>query len=310
MIKQVHSVGFTVANLEQAKHFYTQVLPFEVVSEAEVWGKPYEQLVGVFGARLRVARLRLGEQEIQLTQFLTPPDGRLIPRDSRSNDLWFQHIAIVVTDIERAYHHLREHSVQHVSTAPQTLPIYLEVAADIKAFYFRDPDGHNLELIQFPVGKGDPQWQKDDALFLGIDHTAIAVSSTARSLDFYQRRLALQVAGTNENYGTEQEHLNMVLGAHLQITGLRGATGMGLEFLEYLAPTDGRPFPRETQCHDLWHWETTLVSDDLERDVERLRTLAQTVSVGMVNIPNADVYGFGSGFILRDPDGHALKIVQ
>lgn len=309
-MKQVHSVGLTVSDLEQAKHFYTQVLPFEWVSETEVWGAPYEQLTGVFGAHLRVARLRLGEQELQLTEFLTPPNGRLIPRDSRSNDLWFQHIAIVVSDMERAYHLLREYRVQHVSTSPQTLPPYIEAAAGIKAFYFRDPDGHNLELIQFPVGKGDPQWQRDDALFLGIDHTAIAVSSTLHSLEFYQSQLGFQLAGSSENYGNEQEHLNMVFGAHLQITGLRALSGIGVEFLEYLTPTDGRPIPTDTRCNDLWYWETTLVSEDIERDVERLRTFVPAISVTVVELPDASVYGFTRAFILRDPDRHALKIVQ
>src|SRR5215472_14970536 len=221
MIQQLYRVGFTVFDLDSALAFYTQVLPFEIVDEHEVLGEPYEQLTGVFGARMRVVTLELGQEQIQLTQFIAPPGGRPIQPDSRSNDLWFQHLAIVVSDMDAAYATLREHNIQHVSTAPQTLPDYITAAAGIRAFYFRDPDGHNLELIWFPEGKGAPRWQSRNQLFLGIDHTAIGIADTERSLRFYRDILGLTIVSESENYGTEQEHLNMVFGAHLHITGLQ-----------------------------------------------------------------------------------------
>jgi hypothetical protein len=57
----VESVGMTVSDLDRAVDFYTRVLGFEKLSEVEVAGEAYEQLQGVFGLRMRVARLRLGE---------------------------------------------------------------------------------------------------------------------------------------------------------------------------------------------------------------------------------------------------------
>ena len=45
----------------------------------------------------------------------------------------------------------------------------------------------------------------------------------------------MTIAGTSENYGVEQEHLNNVFGARLRITALRAARGPGVELLEYLA---------------------------------------------------------------------------
>ena len=77
----------------------------------------------------------------------------------------------------KAYEHLRRAKVKHVSTAPQTLPAWNKDAGGIKAFYFRDPEDHVLEIIWFPAGKGDPKWQQPGTnLLLGIDHTAIVVS--------------------------------------------------------------------------------------------------------------------------------------
>jgi catechol 2,3-dioxygenase-like lactoylglutathione lyase family enzyme len=118
---RVESVGTNVSDLDRSVAFFTEVLDFEEVSRSEVWGPEWEELSGVFGARLRVAELRLGEEILTLTEYLTP-QGRPVPADSRSNDRWFQHVAIVVRDIDAAYARLREHGVRHVSTGPQTLP--------------------------------------------------------------------------------------------------------------------------------------------------------------------------------------------
>jgi len=120
-IERVDSVAITVADLERALAFYTGVLPFEKVGETEVAGDAYERLLGVFGLRARIARLRLGEQEIELIDYLAP-EGRPVPEGSKSNDEWFQHVAIIVRDMNRAYAHLRRHNVQHASSGPQTLP--------------------------------------------------------------------------------------------------------------------------------------------------------------------------------------------
>src|SRR5439155_2270833 len=162
----VESVGMTVSDMDCAVAFYL-ALAFQKVSDVEVLGEPYEHLEGVFGARMRIVRVQLGNEYLDLTQYLAPT-GRPIPADSRSNDLWFQHAAIVVHDMDQAFEKLRALKVQFVSTGPQTLPPSIKAAAGIKAFYFRDPDQHNLEIIYFPPGKGDPDWQeKTDKLFLG-----------------------------------------------------------------------------------------------------------------------------------------------
>lgn len=310
MIKSIQRVGFTVADLEQALAFYTGVLSFEPVGAiVEVCGTPYEYLHGLFGLRMRVATVRLGAETIELTEYLTP-SGRPIPADSHSNDGWFQHIAIVVSDMEAAYAHLRRHKIKHVSTAPQTLPAWNTAAAGISAFYFRDPDGHNLEIIQFPAGKGEARWQDKSRLFVGIDHTAIAVSSTAASLNFYREALGLRLAGSSLNYGLEQAHLNQVKGAKLQINSLRAEGGPGIEFLEYLQPRTGRPIPADTTSSDLWYWQTTLTTRNVEAAASALMTGGyKLVSPGVVELPDAAL-GFTRGFMLRDPDGHALRIIE
>jgi catechol 2,3-dioxygenase-like lactoylglutathione lyase family enzyme len=259
---------------------------------------------------MRVVHMRLGDESIELTEYLAPK-GRPIPSDFRSNDRWFQHIAIIVSDMDKAYQWLRSQKVEHASTGPQRLPDWNKNAGGIKAFYFKDPDGHHLEILQFPPDKGLPKWHTStDKMFLGIDHTAIVVDDTDASLRFYRDFLGMQVAGESENYGTEQERLNNVFGARLRITALRAAAGPGIEFLEYRTPRDGRPIPIGTKANDLVHWQTRLATRDAEATAQKLfGAKANFVSPGVVGIGEATL-GFRKGFLVRDPDGHALQLIE
>jgi catechol 2,3-dioxygenase-like lactoylglutathione lyase family enzyme len=289
-VSAVDSVSLTVSDMDKAVDFYTQVLTFQKIADREVAGEDYEHVLGVFGLRLRAVRLRLGSEYIELVQFLAPR-GRPFPVDSRSNDRWFQHIAIIVSDMRAAYSRLRSFNVEHASSGPQRLPDWNSAAGGIEAFYFRDPDGHYLEVLAFPPGKGLAKWHESNGgLFLGIDHTAIVVSDTAASLHFYRDVLGLRVVGSSENYGTEQEHLNNVFGAHLRITSLRANAGPGVEFLEYLSPRSGRIAPVDTQADDLWYWQINL--------------RAASASPEFIQLHDSNL-GWASGVLTHDPDGHA-----
>jgi len=305
LVQAVERVGMTVSDMERSIAFFSDVLSFEMRADEEVSGPEYERLLGVFGLRARVVRMALGGEEIELTEYLTPR-GRPVPIDSRSNDRWFQHVAIIVSDMDAAYARLRRYHVEHASPEPQRLPDWNEAAGGIQAFYFKDPDGHPLEILQFPAGKGDPKWHVPSGrLFLGIDHTAIVVDDTASSLAFYRDLLGLRVAGESTNYGPEQERLNNVFGARLHITGLRAAAGPGIEFLEYLTPRNGRP-ATGIESNDLAHWETTLATGDVVRAFERLLEGPVLLVSPAVSAPS----GRSRGLLVKDPDGHAVKVVE
>jgi len=296
----VAMVGMTVGEMDRSVEFYTRVLDFRKVSDDETGGASYDSLEGLTGTKLRVVRLELGDESLQLTQYLSPR-GRLAPTDARSNDRWFQHIAIIVNDMDSAYARLERFKVTEVSAGPQRLPNTIPHAAGIRAFYFKDPDGHPLEVLQFPPDKGDPKWHRNTGrLFLGIDHTAIVVRSTKRSLAFYRDALGFRVAGESMNFGTGQEWLNNVPGSRLHITSLRAPAGPGIEFLEYLKPGDGRPYPDDERANDLVHWQTTVSVPDLA-------AAARTVRQDRFRVISR---GIGSGLVVRDPDGHAVQLVE
>ncbi len=311
-VKALGSIGMTVNDMDRSVDFYSKVLSFEKVSDVELAGTKYEQLLGVFGLRIRVVRMQLGDETLELTQYIAPADGRPIPVPSHSNDLWFEHIAIVVSDMDKAYARVRKHKVQHISTSPQTIPKSNIPAAGIKAFKFRDPDRHALELLWFPPGKGDPKWHRQtNKLFLGIDHTAIAVSDTEASLKFYRDILGMEVLGGTLNVGTVQEHLDNVFGARVRVTGIGPpARPPNVEFLQYETPPGGRAMPLDTRANDLWHWQTQLVVDDVDAVAKWLRkNNVRFVSDQVRTLPD-DRLGFSKGIMVLDPDGHAMLIVE
>ena len=310
LVSAVDAVTMTVSDADRAADFYTTVLHFEKVSDMEVAGEAYEHLEGVFGVRMRVVRMRLGDEYIQLTEYLAPK-GRPIPVDARSNDRSFQHIAIIVSDMDKAYAWLRQNKVEHASSGPQRLPDWNKNAAGIRAFYFKDPDGHPLEILEFPADKGLEKWHcKSDDLFLGIDHTAIVVEDTDSSLRFYRDLLGFRVAGESENYGSEQEHLNNVFGARLRITSLRPQSGLGVELLEYLAPRTGQPFPPDERPNDIVHRQTEVVISDAQAAVHKfISAHTKFVSSGVITESDGQL-GFRNAFLVRDPDGHAILIEE
>jgi catechol 2,3-dioxygenase-like lactoylglutathione lyase family enzyme len=308
-VTKVEAVGITVKEMDRSLKFYTEVLGFKKISDNEYTGESFEKLQGVFGLNIRVARLQLGDEFIELTDYLTT-GGRSIPEDAKSNDLFFQHIAIVVSDMDKAYQQVKKYNVEYVSTSPQTLPKSIPAAEGIKAFYFHDPDNHNLELIYFPKGKGQDKWQNSKGkIFLGIDHTAIGVSSTENSHTFYMDLLGIERKGDSWNKGNEQEHLNNVEGASLHITGYRAASGPGVEFLQYINPGPGKAYPSDSRTDDIWHWQTILIVDDAEALYNKLKT-ANSVFISKEIIHQQLNKVHSKSFIVRDPDGHALMIKE
>jgi catechol 2,3-dioxygenase-like lactoylglutathione lyase family enzyme len=293
----VDAIAITVSDLDRAVAFYTDVLAFEVTTTTELSGARLDRLEGSTGTHLRLARLRLGAEVIELVQYLAPT-GRPMPAGLRSNDRSFQHLAIVVSDMQAAWARLRAHGVAGISSAPQRLPDWNRNAGGIHAYYFQDPDGHPLEILQFPPDKGASRWHEPSRqLFLGIDHTAIVVADTATSVRFYRDLLGLTVAASSENYGPEQEQLNAVGGAHLRITTLRARSGPGIELLEYLAPRDGRPAP-DTRPSDVLHRRVLIRTPDPMQAATRART------------DHAPPSGAFDAVRIADPDGHAIELIR
>lgn len=223
------------------------------------------------------ADLALGDMRLELR----PANGNA-HRPPRSHDRSFRHLAIVVRDMQEAAARLDAHGVAQISEAPQTLPDWNPQASGIEALYFRDPDGHPLELIRFPSRKGKPIWHRPGPdLFLGVDHTAIVVADLAVSVPFYAS-LGFTLEATAHNCGREQAALSGVSGASLHVATMGAGDGsLSLELLAYIEPIDGRAQPDGLEPGDLG-WSETLIA------APHAKAEAPTV--------------------LRDPDGHGVSL--
>ncbi|MEH2236840.1 VOC family protein [Nostoc sp.] len=318
-VQRIRAIGLTVTNCDRSLNFYKEALGFELIGDITVEGQDYSDLEGVTEAKIRIVTLQLGDELIELMEYLNI-QGKPIPKDSQSNDLWFQHLAIVVSDMDRAYAHLRSFPIEPISVAPQTILPDNETSSGVRAFKFKDPDGHDLELIWFPAEKGQDKWHQKSVdaqqlvvrhrLFLGIDHSAIAISNTEQSLHFYRDLLGMQVDSRSLNWRATQTRLDNLPGAEVRITSLRPAQGgLGIELLDYLVPGKGRPIPSDWKSCDIAHMQIELVVNDIEQAVEILRQNGiQFVSSRLVQFTDS-ASPYSQGCLVKDPDGHAILLI-
>lgn len=144
--------------------------------------------------------LRLGEQRLDLDSFDDP--GRPYPTGATSADLNFQHLALVTDDASAAWARAAELGARPISIdGPVRLPAS---AGGVTAVKFRDPEGHPLELLQFPPDKAS-RWRGRG--IIGIDHSAISVSDVCASRRFYET-LGMSAQNVTINHGATQVALD------------------------------------------------------------------------------------------------------
>ncbi|MEG3990687.1 VOC family protein [Microcoleus sp. S28C3] len=310
-VQRIRAIGLTVSDADRSQDFYTQALGFEPVSDITVETEDYSDLVGMAEATIRIVTLQLGDELIDLMQYLNI-EGKPIPKDSQSNDLWFQHLAIAVSDMDRAYAHLRSFPIEPISVEPQTIPPENKASAGVRAFKFKDCDRHPLELIWFPADKGQEKWhQQGDRLFLGIDHSAIGISNTEQSLKFYRDLLGMQVDGGSLNQGKTQARLDhLPEEVEVRITALRpNQGGLGIELLDYLVPINSRPMPSDWKSYDIANMQIELVVNDIEQAVKMLRqNRVEFVSSRVVDFTDRS-FPYSQGCLIKDPDGHGVLLI-
>ena len=299
---QIRAISSTVSDAERSLDFYTQAFSFKLISDLTIEAKEYSELQGIEPTRIRLVTLQLGDEVIELIEYLDL-EGKPIPQDSQSNDLWFQHLAIVVSDIDRAYDHVKSLAIEPISSGLQTLP------SGIGAFKFKDPDGHDLEIIWFPPKLNKDKWQQNrEELFLGIDHSAITVVDTEQSLKFYRDLLGMEVEESNINSGEIQAYLDGLPEAKVRVTSLRSQQeGLGIELLDYIVPGTGR-LADDWQNDDIASMQVQLVVEDIDLAVNTLRENGvEIISPKIIQFP--DSYAYSQACIVKDPNGHAIMLI-
>lgn len=307
LVEQVLSFQLTVSDMDQSVQFYTRILNFVKETDAQVdHREAYNRLTDLKDVKVRVVQLKIGDEYLVLKQYLHPK-GREMPKDLKNNDPWYHHIAIVVSNMDKAFRMVHTHHYPFISTWPQTYPHSNKDLGGISEFYFKDPDGHPLALIQYPPDKGPRKWHTPtNRTFLGIDHTTIVVNNVNESLDFYQKLLGFKATITTLKHGRVQENLTHVLGARVRSVMLRPPQGPGIQLMEYLHPPSEKLL-KETKVNDIWYEQINTVSESVDKVYDLLKDhKTKMISKGVQDFHHRDF----RAFIAEDPDGHAILFSQ
>ena len=303
-------VVMPVSDLAGAVAFYRDALGFALSGTRLRGGDGFARATGLAHARAEVATLRLGGQVVELERHGTP--GRPYPAGSRSQDLWFQHVAVIVADMDAACRRLRAAGCAAISRdGPEQLP---ESSGGVLAFKFRDPEGHPLELLRFPAGREPEPWRARAAAArqggepcLGLDHSAIGVADAERSARFYAALLGLAKTQAGINGGPAQSRLDDAAGAVVDVVAMTppAAPTPHVELLGYRAPADGQPMPADATAADILATRLVLEVADLDTAAAALRRAGtRFVTAGVVEGDEGRVA------MVRDPDGHLLVLAQ
>ena len=301
----IDRVALVVSDLDRAEDDYVRTLGCRVERRDAI--EP--SLTGVLcvpPARGRRSMLRLGRQRIELLEF-TDSAGRAYPPDSTSTDIWFQHVAIIVSDMRRAYQRVMlDQRFRPISRrGPVRLP---DGSGGVTAFKFRDHDGHPLELLAFPAGQVPAEWRAAGGAgcFLGVDHTAIAVSDTARSAEFFGSVFGFGAGARTENRGPEQDALDDVDGVRVSVTRLAPDRPVPrLELLNYHVGTR-RPIPPDTASNDITATYSAVRVASLDKTAAALARHGVPVADDDLMVLRGGV----RAVLISGPDGHRFLVEE
>ena len=297
LVSKLSRIALICSEPDRLADFYESSFGFTRTCEVSIAEPAFGKLIGVEGATARAITLQLVKQKIELLG--VQPLGRSYPRGISGQNSIFQHFAIVVADMASSYARLSAHAgwTPISIDGPQFLPVS---SGGVTAFKFRDPEGHPLELIAFSRGRTPAKWHSPSAAeCLGIDHSAISVAITERSVKFYEG-LGLGRAGGSLNFGPEQDKLDDVAGALVEVTAMAPPiTTPHVELLCYRGGFDGESALPATN---------DIAATRLVMKVESEGVLEQLCAQNLGTILSSPVRFEHRGLstMLRDPDGHLL----
>ena len=123
MFDKIHHVALIASDYDKSKHFYVDLLGFEIIRENFREERDDYKL-----------DLALGDCELELFGIKNSP-----PRPSYPEACGLRHLAFKIENIEEAVRELNKKGIE-------TEPVRLDTFTGKKMTFFQDPDGLPLEL--------------------------------------------------------------------------------------------------------------------------------------------------------------------
>ena len=148
MVERIYHVGLTVSDLDRSVAFYRDILGLAFQGEIFMEGKETDKMFRKSNCKARVAYLNgskaVEAPPVELIQFVNN-EVKKVPSDLFTTSI--SEVCFYTDDIDSAYKHLVDNNVECLSE-PQYFDFRANELGESKAFYFRDPDGIVLEMMQ------------------------------------------------------------------------------------------------------------------------------------------------------------------
>jgi catechol 2,3-dioxygenase-like lactoylglutathione lyase family enzyme len=143
VIRGIHHVAISTANLDRLAAFYVDVLGFRQVMSTKWAQRPIiDRIIGVDGSAARQVMLQAGNAYLELFEYSSPV-GRTADPNPSPADRGYTHFCIDVVDIDAEYQRLSANGMRFHGPPPTTEELG---GRSIRAIYGRDPDGNIVEL--------------------------------------------------------------------------------------------------------------------------------------------------------------------
>jgi catechol 2,3-dioxygenase-like lactoylglutathione lyase family enzyme len=149
MVKSIQHFGLTVSNLDEARHFFHDLLGLEATEVRETSGERPEIILGIPGVSLRLCLFKLPDgNNLEVIEYINPRGTKL---DLKTCNPGVPHIAFIVEDIQKMYDELSAKGVKFVN--PPYWGGESVAGPGWGVCFLRGPDGISIEFMQAPKGK-------------------------------------------------------------------------------------------------------------------------------------------------------------
>ena len=148
MVGRIYHVGLTVSDLDRSVIFYRDILGLEFQGEILMVGEETDKMFHKKNCKARVAYLNgsknMEAPPVELIQFV---DNAVNNVQSDLFTTSISELCFYTDDIDSVYKNLIENNIECLSE-PQYFDFTAQGFGKSRAFYFKDPDGIILEMMQ------------------------------------------------------------------------------------------------------------------------------------------------------------------